>query len=71
MFFCSVKKNRTLLLLHGWPGSVWEFMKIIPMLTEPEKFGGRATDAFEVICPSLPGFGFSDAPQTTGKPMVN
>lgn len=45
-----------LVLVHGWPGSVYEFHKLIPMLTEPEKYGGRAEDAFHVVCPSLPGF---------------
>ncbi|MEM7429966.1 MAG: epoxide hydrolase, partial [Pseudomonadota bacterium] len=48
-----------LLLMHGWPGSVFEFMDIIPRLTDPEKFGGRPEDAFTVIVPSLPGFGLS------------
>lgn len=55
-----------LVLVHGWPGSFYEFYKIIPMLTEPEKHGGRAEDAFHVICPSLPGFCFSTAPQEPG-----
>lgn len=55
-----------LLLVHGWPGSVAEFQKIIPMLTEPEKFGGRAEEAFHVVAPSLPGFGFSSAPKEPG-----
>jgi microsomal epoxide hydrolase len=48
-----------LILTHGWPGSVWEFFEVIPRLTQPEKFGGRPEDAFHVVCPSLPGFGFS------------
>jgi len=51
-----------LLLSHGWPGSVWEFYKIIPMLTDPGRFGGDARDAFTVVAPSLPGYGFSFAP---------
>jgi microsomal epoxide hydrolase len=51
-----------LLLSHGWPGSVWEFYKIIPMLTDPARFGGDARDAFTVVAPSLPGYGFSFAP---------
>ena len=55
-----------LVLVHGWPGSVYEFYKIIPMLTEPEKHGGRAEDAFHVVCPSLPGFGFSVMPKERG-----
>jgi pimeloyl-ACP methyl ester carboxylesterase len=55
-----------LLLVHGWPGSVFEFHKIIGPLTEPEKHGGRAEDAFHVVAPSLPGFGFSEAPGEPG-----
>jgi len=55
-----------LILVHGWPGSVYEFYKMIPMLTEPEKYGGRAEDAFHVVCPSLPGFGFGEAPKQRG-----
>jgi len=51
-----------LLLMHGWPGSVVEFLHIIEKLTHPEKFGGNIEDAFDVIVPSLPGFGFSDRP---------
>ena len=52
-------KSRPLLLLHGWPGSVIEFFYIIPRLAHPEKFGGKIEDGFDVIVPSLPGFGFS------------
>ena len=51
-----------LLLMHGWPGSIVEFLDIIKKLTHPEKFGGREEDAFDVIIPSLPGFGFSGRP---------
>ena len=50
---------KPLLLLHGWPGSVFEFMEIIPRLTDPARFGGDAKDAFTVIAPSLPGYGLS------------
>ena len=50
-------------MVHGWPGSVWEFYKIIPMLTDPASYGGKDDDAFEVIAPSIPGYGFSEAPQ--------
>lgn len=46
-----------LLLMHGWPGSVFEFIDIIPMLTDPARFGGDPADAFTVIAPSLPGTG--------------
>ena len=51
-----------LLLMHGWPGSIVEFLHIIEKLAHPEKFGGKAEDAFDVIAPSLPGFGFSGKP---------
>lgn len=51
-----------LLLTHGWPGSVLEFMKVIGPLTDPEAHGGSADDAFHVVCPSLPGYGFSGPP---------
>ena len=51
---------KPLLLIHGWPGSVYEFMKIIPMLTDPAAHGGDTRDSFTVIAPSLPGYGFSD-----------
>ena len=53
---------KPLLLLHGWPGSVFEFLDIIPRLTDPASFGGDAKDAFTVIAPSLPGYGLSFAP---------
>jgi epoxide hydrolase len=55
-----------LLLVHGWPGSIVEFLDAIPRLTEPEKHGGEAADAFHVIVPSLPGYGFSEPPRTRG-----
>ena len=55
-----------LLIIHGWPGSVVEFLDVIPRLTRPEEHGGRAEDAFHVIAPSLPGYGFSEAPRTPG-----
>src|SRR5436305_4041857 len=51
-----------LLLLHGWPGSVLEFLEIIPRLTDPARFGGDARDAFTVVAPSLPGYGLSFKP---------
>lgn len=51
-----------LLLSHGWPGSVWEFHRAIPMLTDPARFGGDPADAFTVVAPSLPGYGFSFRP---------
>ena len=51
-----------LLLLHGWPGSVFEFIDLIPRLTDPARFGGRPEDAFTVVAPSLPGYGLSFKP---------
>jgi pimeloyl-ACP methyl ester carboxylesterase len=51
-----------LLLAHGWPGSVWEFHRVLPMLTDPARFGGDPADAFTVVAPSLPGYGFSFTP---------
>ncbi len=55
-----------LIMTHGWPGSITEFTKIIPMLTEPQNYGGNADDAFHLVCPSIPGYGFSDAPTAPG-----
>ncbi len=55
-----------LLLTHGWPGSVVEFLDVIPRLTDPLAHGGRAADAFHVVAPSLPGYGFSEPPRTRG-----
>jgi microsomal epoxide hydrolase len=55
-----------LVLIHGWPGSILEFTKIIGPLTEPTKFGGRADAAFHVVALSLPGFGFSGKPRVRG-----
>jgi len=57
----SNPKSKPLLLLHGWPGSVIEFFNLIPRLAHPEKFGGKKEDGFDVIVPSLPGFGFSSS----------
>ena len=51
-----------LLLTHGWPGSVVEFQELIPLLTHPSAHGGDARDAFTVVAPSIPGYGFSFAP---------
>jgi microsomal epoxide hydrolase len=51
-----------LLLSHGWPGSIFEFLELIPRLTDPEQFGGDPADAFTVVAPSLPGYGLSFTP---------
>lgn len=55
-----------LLITHGWPGSVIEFMKVIAPLTDPTANGGKAEDAFHIVAPSLPGYGFSDKPAEAG-----
>jgi pimeloyl-ACP methyl ester carboxylesterase len=55
-----------LVIIHGWPGSCFEFSKVIGPLTEPEEHGGKPEDAFHVVCPSLPGFGFSGKPTERG-----
>src|SRR6185437_5961279 len=55
-----------LVLTHGWPGSFAEFAKVIGPLTDPVADGGDAGDAFHVVCPSLPGYGFSDKPAASG-----
>jgi epoxide hydrolase len=60
------EKATPLLISHGWPGSVVEFMKIIDPLTRPEQYGGSPDDAFHVVCPSLPGYGFSEYKKRTG-----
>ena len=51
---------------HGWPGSVVEFLDVVDALRDPAAHGGAAEDAFHVVCPSLPGYGFSDRPAETG-----
>jgi pimeloyl-ACP methyl ester carboxylesterase len=63
----SKEKNALpLVIVHGWPGSFAEFQKIIGPLTDPVAHGGKAEDAFHVVCPSLPGFGFSSKPNERG-----
>src|SRR5262249_37315215 len=63
----SKEKNALpLVIVHGWPGSVYEFHKIIGRLTDPVAHGGKAEAAFHVVCPSLPGFGFSEKPHEKG-----
>ncbi|PVY77793.1 pimeloyl-ACP methyl ester carboxylesterase [Cupriavidus alkaliphilus] len=54
------------ILTHGWPGSIFEFVNTIGPLTDPEKYGGKAEDAFDVIIPSIPGYGFSGRPKELG-----
>ena len=55
-----------LIISHGWPGSIIEQIKLIGPLTDPTAFGGRAEDAFDVVIPSMPGYGFSAKPTSTG-----
>jgi epoxide hydrolase-like protein len=55
-----------IIITHGWPGSIVEQMKLIGPLTDPTAYGGKAEDAFDVVIPSIPGFGFSGKPTTTG-----
>lgn len=55
-----------LILSHGWPGSIFEFLKVIDPLTNPTAYGGKPEDAFDVVVPSLPGFGFSGKPTEAG-----
>ena len=63
----SKQKNALpVIITHGWPGSVFEQIKLIEPLTDPTSFGGKAEDAFDVVIPSLPGFGFSGRPTDTG-----
>lgn len=63
----SPEENATpLIMTHGWPGSIVEFQKVIEPLTNPVAHGGKAEDAFHLVCPSLPGYGFSEKPSETG-----
>jgi pimeloyl-ACP methyl ester carboxylesterase len=55
-----------LIITHGWPGSVIELLEVVAPLTDPTAHGGSATDAFDLVLPSLPGYGFSEVPKTVG-----
>jgi pimeloyl-ACP methyl ester carboxylesterase len=55
-----------LIMTHGWPGSIVELLEIVGPLTDPAAYGGRAEDAFDLVLPSLPGFGFSEKPTSAG-----
>lgn len=55
-----------LIMTHGWPGSIFELVKVIGPLTDPPAYGGRAEDAFDLVLPLMPGYGFSGRPQVTG-----
>jgi len=60
-----------LILTHGWPSTFTEFSRVIPLLTDPAAHGGDARDAFDVVAPSLPGFGFSDRPAGLSPPWID
>lgn len=60
------KNALPVIITHGWPGSIIEQMKVIGPLTDPTAYGGKAEDAFDVVIPSLPGYGFSGKPTETG-----
>ncbi len=68
--FAHVKSRHAdampLLITHGWPGSIFELIKVIEPLTNPTDHGGRAEDAFDLVLPSMPGYGFSGKPESTG-----
>jgi pimeloyl-ACP methyl ester carboxylesterase len=70
VYFLHIRSSNAnalpLILTHGWPGSVLEFLKTIAPLSEPQDFGGDAADAFHLVIPALPGYGFSDKPTGTG-----
>jgi pimeloyl-ACP methyl ester carboxylesterase len=70
IYFIHVRSKREnalpIILTHGWPGSVIEFLQVIEPLTDPTAHGGTAEDAFHIVIPSLPGFGFSDKPTEAG-----
>src|SRR3990172_8723616 len=59
-----------LIITHGWPSSFFQMLKIIPLLAHPERFGGKQEDSFDVIVPSMPGYGFSDARLLRGRVPV-
>src|SRR5262249_39627961 len=60
------KNALPLIITHGWPGSVIELLDVVGPLTDPTAHGGSATDAFDVVLPSMPGYGFSDEPKEVG-----
>lgn len=68
--FIHVRSKETnampIILTHGWPGSFFEFLKVIEPLINPTAYGGKASDAFDVVIPSMPGYGFSGKPTTVG-----
>jgi pimeloyl-ACP methyl ester carboxylesterase len=67
-FMCvrNIRMPSPVIITHGWPGSIIEQLKVIDPLTNPVAHGGKASDAFDVVIPSLPGYGFSGAPTVLG-----
>ena len=63
MEFIQIKP---ILFIHGWPGSFLEYLEVIKRLTNPKEYSANETDVFTVVCPSIPGYGFSDAPEKEG-----
>ncbi len=63
-------KPMPIIITHGWPSSFFQMFKIIPLLTDPARHGGDPADSFDVIVPSLPGFGFSDRPHERGMTLA-
>src|SRR5215472_3871503 len=59
-------KPLPIVITHGWPGSIFEFTKIVGPLADPAAHGGDPADAFDVVCPSMPGYGFSDHAREPG-----
>ena len=66
MFVRNIENALPLIVTHGWPGSIIEQLKIIDPLTDPTAHGASASDAFDLVIPSMPGYGFSGKPTTTG-----
>lgn len=60
------KNALPLIITHGWPGSFFELLKVIGPLTDPTAYGGKAEDAFDLVIPSMPGYGFSEKPKSAG-----
>ena len=65
-----IEGAKPLILTHGWPGSIVEFQKVIGPLTDPLAHGGSEEDAFHLVCPTLPGYGFSDKPDKSPPPRA-
>jgi pimeloyl-ACP methyl ester carboxylesterase len=64
MFVPNNQMHFPIIITHGWPGSIFEELKLIGPLTDPVAYGGKAEDAFDVVIPAMPGYGFSGKPTT-------